>query len=253
MKSRFLDVPFLPSSKVTVCAVSQTDRGVIAALKALQIRVIEITPNLLLPKPVNSHTDMLLHHAGKDKIFVSGEFEYVKELRELGFVTEKTDKQFSDKYPDDIQLNIVNLNGMIFCNEKYCVNNVTRYYKKEGYLFKNIAQGYSKCSTCIVNNKAVITSDDSIYNAALNSGIDVLKIRCGFIDLPGYDYGFIGGASGLIDKNLLAFTGNIKLHPDYEKIKLFTDFYEVDIISLTDNNLNDIGGIIPLMESSEEK
>ena len=49
-------------------------------------------------------------------------------------------------------------------------------------------------------------------------GIDVLLISPGYIDLPGLDYGFIGGASGLIGKNKLFFTGRLNAHPDYNRI-----------------------------------
>lgn len=58
------------------------------------------------------------------------------------------------------------------------------------------------------------------------------------------DYGFIGGATGLIDNNTLAVNGDINSHPDSEQIKLFCHKYNVDIISLKDDKLVDIGTII---------
>ena len=76
--------------------------------------------------------------------------------------------------------------------------------------------------------------------------MDVLLIRQGYIELPGVDYGFIGGSSFKVNKNTLAFTGNIKLHPDYNNIKSFAHNHNVELLSLTENTMIDIGSIIPI-------
>ena len=75
-------------------------------------------------------------------------------------------------------------------------------------------------------------------------GIDVLKISHGHIELRNLDYGFIGGATGLIDNNTLAVNGDINSHPDSEQIKAFCNKYNVDIVPLKDSNIVDIGTII---------
>ena len=62
----------------------------------------------------------------------------------------------------------------------------------------------------------------------------------------GVDYGFIGGSSFKYNRNTLVFTGNIKLHPDYESIKSFAQNYNVELLSLTENTMIDIGSIIPI-------
>ena len=90
---------------------------------------------------------------------------------------------------------------------------------------------------------SIITSDMSVYDKAGKKGVDVLLIEKGHIDLNGYDYGFIGGASGLISKNKLAFTGNVKLYPDYEAIKNFCNDRGVEIISLSEKKLYDYGSL----------
>lgn len=56
--------------------------------------------------------------------------------------------------------------------------------------------------------------------------------------------GFIGGASGLINKNLLCFNGDIKTHPDYENINSFCKNVGVEVYSLNKGMLKDIGSII---------
>ena len=64
------------------------------------------------------------------------------------------------------------------------------------------------------------------------------------IELRKLDYGFIGGATGLIDNSTLAVNGDINSHPDSEQIKVFCHKYNVDIIPLKDGKLVDIGTII---------
>ena len=116
---------------------------------------------------------------------------------------------------------------------------------KENLKIINANQGYTKCSTCIVNENAIITSDKSIYKSCRNE-MDVLLIRKGYIELPGTDYGFIGGSSFKYNRNTLVFTGNIELHPDYESIKSFAQNHNVELLSLTENTMIDIGSIIPI-------
>ena len=57
----------------------------------------------------------------------------------------------------------------------------------------------------------------SIYKKLTRYGIDVLLIRPGYIELPGYPYGFIGGTNGNLSKDIIVFSGSLKEHPDYEK------------------------------------
>ena len=64
------------------------------------------------------------------------------------------------------------------------------------------------------------------------------------IELKGYDYGFIGGA-GFYDSGKVYFFGNIKNHPDYDKIKEFIK-YNNSIIEIIcqDMPITDIGGAV---------
>ena len=47
----------------------------------------------------------------------------------------------------------------------------------------------------------------------------MLLISSGDIKLEGYDYGFIGGASGKISDNTVVFFGNAEMHPYYSSIR----------------------------------
>ena len=113
----------------------------------------------------------------------------------------------------------------------------------------NVNQGYTKCSVCAVSDKAFITDDKSIYKALKNAEYDVLEVEKGSVALDGYDYGFIGGACCKISKDVLAFFGNAKAHKCYEDIKAFCKNYNVDLLSLDNKRLCDIGSFIPIFEN----
>lgn len=104
-------------------------------------------------------------------------------------------------------------------------------------------QGYSKCSTCVVSQNAIITADTGIYKAAESNGIEVLCINNDGIHLRSGRIGFIGGVSGLIDKGTLAFNGDINRHSDSNIIKDFCKNKNVEIVCLKDGELEDIGTI----------
>ena len=108
----------------------------------------------------------------------------------------------------------------------------------------NVRQGYTKCSCVVVDGSSVITSDPGIHSVLSRlEGVSVLKVRPGFISLPGFDTGFIGGASGLLNGKLV-FNGDLSLHPDYEAIKAFTRERDVPIVHFEGYTLADIGSIV---------
>jgi 2-hydroxy-3-keto-5-methylthiopentenyl-1-phosphate phosphatase len=45
---------------------------------------------------------------------------------------------------------------------------------------------------------------------------------------------------------MLAVNGNIKLHPDFEKIIEFCKKYDVEVVSLNNGEIVDVGSIIPV-------
>ena len=69
----------------------------------------------------------------------------------------------------------------------------------------------------------------------------------GFVELCGYEYGFIGGASAYIpEEKTLLFLGDITKHPDFEKIMDFCEKIAVKVKWIDNLPLKDIGGIVKL-------
>jgi len=235
----------LPKRKVLVALISSGVENIRAGLFDLGITAIEVKPSSKLQKPVSAHADMLMHHIGGKKIFLAKEQDYLyNELKKIGFLPEYIEEDLDENYPFDIALNALRIGDKLFCKAGYTAKGI-----KENIKVIDISQGYAKCSTCIISEKAIITADLNIANAARQNGIDVLVISSGGIKLSGYDYGFIGGCCGLIDKNTLLFTGDISRLADYQNIVTFTQKHQV-IMKCLQGELVDIGGIIPLVEEN---
>lgn len=242
---KFLTKPNIPCAKVKLCAIASGFPEVRAALLIRGIEVIEVAPLDTLQKPVKSHADMQMHDLGKGRVVVaSGAEKLAADLKSYGFNVE--DQALKEKYPDDIALNCFCINNKLFCKKENTSKYLLNYYQSIGGEAVDIKQGYAKCSTAIINSSSVITADVSIAEAAKRHGLDVLKIHSGGILLPGYGTGFIGGCCGLISQTELAFTGRISSHIDSESITLFCRARGIKVVELTNSELIDIGGILPL-------
>lgn len=112
-----------------------------------------------------------------------------------------------------------------------------------GMSFIDVPQGYTKCSTLVVDENSIVTSDRGIGKKCSAAGLEVLLISQGHIELPGFRYGFIGGASGRIESTII-FEGDLSAHPDHEAIVAFIRSKGLDIEYNKDMPLTDIGSIV---------
>jgi hypothetical protein len=111
----------------------------------------------------------------------------------------------------------------------------------------DIKQGYTKCSISVVDENAIITADIGIAREAEKRGIEALLIEPSQgILLPGLDYGFIGGSSGLLDRDIWPVYGDARKLVSFPSIYDFLSKKNIKILSLSDGNVVDLGGIIPL-------
>ena len=238
--------PNFPQNKVTFALVGQEYREITDALKKLSIYVIEIKKNNLFPSMEACHADLRAHHLGGNEIVVYKEdTELASALRDRGFFVYEAENELCGSYPKSASLNAARIGNILLCNAKNLDGAILKYAQQNSLKIVDCKQGYSRCATCIVSKNAVITSDKSVYKS-LSPYLDVLLISQGSIGLGNTQDGLIGGASALIDKNTLAFCGNIKPHPDYESIEKFLKKHNVTAVCLTNERLLDIGSIIVL-------
>lgn len=239
--------PNLPQNKVTCVAVNALAGEAVKKIRSLGIEVFEIKPDLRLPKPVNSHADIQLLHIGKNVFFCHKGFDVVGESMSK-FSFKEIAGDIGNEYPHDVLLNCTFIADKLICNPQTVAPEVLRYADSCGYTLIPVKQGYARCSVCVANNNAIITDDKSVFSAAQNFFDDVLFVSKGSVRLDGYNYGFIGGCCGKLDKKTVAFNGTVESHSDHNSIYDFMQRNNLNILELSKQPLSDIGGIIPLTE-----
>ncbi|NFA59402.1 hypothetical protein K8O96_13200 [Clostridium sporogenes] len=212
-------------------------------LEKRNIKVILCPSSHLLYPAVCGHPDMLLHIIDNKTIIAHKNIdkEFVQSLKNLGINVILSRKSLENKYPEDIMLNALNIRDIFMHKLKYTDPNLLSLIKHKKLL--NINQGYSKCSTAIVSQNAVMTSDIKIEKLLKKNDIDVLLLPPGDIILPGLDYGFIGGTCGLLDNNILAFYGDLNMYTYGNKVANFLKKHNVKPIFLSKGKLIDRGSI----------
>lgn len=192
---------------------------------------------------ISYHADISLCHVGGKRFVTSADtYEYyVKSLEGAEII--KGEAEVKSPYPYDAAYSAAVFGKIAVSNERITDKVLLDILKSE-FTFVNVRQGYAKCGICPISEDAVITEDEGIYRA-LSDYADVLLIQKGFVNLEGYSYGFIGGASGLIGPGKLFFNGSIEKHPDYFKIADFLEKHSVSAVTLP-GELTDVGSIIAI-------
>lgn len=155
------------------------------------------------------------------------------------------EKEFFPEYPKNAAFCAVALDGLLLHRLDLTSPVILEAAKKRGMRLVNCRQGYAKCSTVIVDPRSVITSDAGITAALAATGISVLTVAPGFVLLPGYPTGFIGGASGRVGDEIV-FNGDLSNHPDHTRIRDFIEARGLRVRHFPGLPLRDIGSIIEL-------
>lgn len=244
MNNMFLDNPNLPSCDVTDVLVSDSDNGLINALADMGINSLKMCKSVNLDPFCANHSDILAYHIGKGRFIVD---ETAVNALNNYYVSDIVNV-FSP-YPNDCILNAADIGDYIICNSKITHKSIFKSAEKQNKQIINVNQGYAKCSVCIVKRNTVITDDASIYQECSKiDGIAVLFVSKGSVALQGQNYGFLGGASGLLGKNKLFFNGDLTYHKDYLAIKHFLSYHNVKYIDIKNKPLTDVGSIIPIKQ-----
>lgn len=212
-------------------------------------RPIKLPRSRALAEAIASHPDTLLfYHEGR--IITSADYcdeaAYVfSDIRELhpDIKISFTADSFGKKYPHDVPFNSIVLKNKLFAKADTLSEAIKSYAAEQCLCIVNTRQGYPACATLALNSNEVITADKGLAEIYKSEGIAVTLIESGDISLPPYDYGFIGGASGVFDGRVYFF-GDYKKHKSASLIESAILRAGLTPISLSDEPLSDLGGII---------
>ena len=228
----------------------------LSKLKKEGFTPILMPPADYLDMPVASHTDMLLF-IGFGRLFCH--VSYYKKNKELidsiisisKLLLTLSDEETGNKYPRDVLFNACLVNNKLICNKKSVSSLILECAQEVNCQIINVPQGYTKCSICPVSEDAIITADKTIAESCRGFGIDALLIREGDISLPPYSFGFIGGTAGIYQDKIF-FCGSLDTHKDAKIIREFCKKHKKNVLSLSQEGLQDVGSIFFIGDEWEE-
>lgn len=186
--------------------------------------LILIADDMRYGRAVESHADLRMCKAG-GRLFFQG-------------------SPSGPSYPNNAAMCAVALDGFLIHRLDITDDSILKYCRSLGYRLVNVRQGYTRCSCVVVDGKSLITSDPGIYSAlSAIPELDVLRIQDSHVALPSFPTGFIGGASGVVDGELI-FNGDLSRHPDFEAICDFVTARGLKLRYFPEYCLTDIGSII---------
>lgn len=199
----------------------------------------------MLYHPVNTHPDMQIHFASEKIAFVApAAYKYYCDILPAGIKLISGENDPQKVYPGDCAYNIATIGKNAVGNFEFADKKIVEYYYQNNYNFINTKQGYTKCNLCVTGENSAVTEDENLFKVLTAAGINVLKLKAGEISLAGFDYGFIGGASGFIKKNKLAFFGDFSKCSYYNELKNFLKSQNVEFVTLSKIPPTDYGSIL---------
>lgn len=228
-------------------------------IKSLGYEIIENGFNLNTYDEIASHPDIYYLKIG-DMVFSAPEKKGV-----LPFNTVSCTTPIGMEYPTDIPYNVCIVGNNAIHNFKYTDNIVKFYLERHEYNLINVEQGYSNCSTCVLDDNSCITSDIGIAKALMDNGIDTLYVcepdiklkerlsklfkddkRMAFIDSK--MQGFIGGALVRLGDTVVLF-GDVSNLVNGTKIMRFIEKKGLKFHHFEGLDIVDYGGVLEVNEN----
>ena len=226
------------------CIVNTEDKEIIDFLSQAGYECAPVIVSDRVSTPISAHSDVLYRKIDNNTIIASScqkaNFAY---LEACGYNVSAFD-ELSVGYKTESFLNFIINSKYIIKNPNTALNLDDKHTADKKII--NVKQGYTSCSVLQVTEQAYITDDENIYNVLSDNNIACLKIKKGDIELNGYDYGFIGGASVKLDENNILFFGDISDAMDKNNVIDFLNNYGVTAVFINGKKLKDIGSALIL-------
>ncbi len=204
---------------------------------------------ILVPKDdrfesrTSSHPDLVISIIDDTLIIdENADTNIYKQLDDLGVPYVVGTSKLSAVYPQDIAYNAVITKDFFIHNLDYTDSLLAMHSSHTHKKLIQVKQGYTKCSTVIVNDNTVITADQGIYKAVKDQ-MNALLIQPGHVLLGGKDNGFLGGASASFEDTIV-FHGDLSQHPDFLRITEFLEASHKSLLYFKEFPLTDIGSVL---------
>ena len=226
--------------KDTIIISSLVNDDITTELDKIGIQYIKGGKSSNIDNETAYHPDMLFYPLQNGEILV--EKGFVHNL-DTFFKIKESKTKLLGKYPFDCRFNCFTAGNKLICG-KGVAEEIKDDAQNAALDIVYVNQGYSACSTAKLNNDAFICSDIGIYKTLTYLGFDAIFVESEGIALNGYNCGFIGGCVLYTNKDIIAFSGCIENHKQYNDIKSFCANYNISAYSLSKSRLYDYGGFI---------
>ena len=220
-------------------------------LKYLGYELVPIQKSNNVYPEISSHVDIFTTKIGDTLVVEKSQFEdltFMLKKSEYNIVCGK--EQIEMHYPDDIKYNVAIIGNYAVHNFKYTDKKVLKLLQEGGYELIDVEQGYTNCSIAVIDNTSVITTDKKIADRLRANNLSVLLLDytpdIKLLDEHGrYSSmeGFIGGAIGKVDNNIIIFGDLEKIDKDGQIRKFITDRH-LTIVEFNGLDVIDYGGIL---------
>ena len=242
--------PYIPTQKPRYVIIDyRASEEILNYLKKLNIEPIKSIKCNELHEPVAGHPDMVIFPIDfKTFVAAPNVYDYYRNvLGSLGIKVIKGGKTLSRNYPEDIAYNVARIGRYALHNTKY-TDQVLKYYLEEaGIQFIHVNQGYTKCSIAPVSDNKALTSDFLIHEKLITYNIDCMYIDPKVVYLKGYNNGFIGGCTGLINEKIFLSTGKIFDENISVSLREFIQSSGYIYDEASKQQITDLGTLIPII------
>ncbi|HOA19920.1 MAG TPA: hypothetical protein PK516_03835 [Sedimentibacter sp.] len=242
--------PYIPTQKPRYVIIDyRASEEILNYLKKLNIEPIKSIKCNELHEPVAGHPDMVIFPIDfKTFVAAPNVYDYYRNvLGSLGIKVIKGGKTLSRNYPEDIAYNVARIGRYALHNTKY-TDQVLKYYLEEaGIQFIHVNQGYTKCSIAPVSDNKALTSDFLIHEKLISYNIDCMYIDPKVVYLKGYNNGFIGGCTGLINEKIFLSTGKIFDENISVSLREFIQSSGYIYDEASKQQITDLGTLIPII------
>lgn len=239
--------PHLPVNNPRAVIINpNVNSEIISFFEEREIDIIFSKKAESIDSSVAYHPDIQIAHIDGGLYVAAPEFfdYYNEKLSPYGVDVIKGNRAIQSNYPGDVAYNVLRVGKTSFANinatDEVCLFHLDNSNAK----IINVPQGYAKCNVCVVDENSIITSDASISKKATENNVNVLNINTSEIKLQGFEYGFIGGASFMLNNKTLCFLGDISHHTDYDKILDFLKIRNIEPLMISSEKAEDFGSVI---------
>ncbi|CAM3648630.1 DUF6873 domain-containing protein [Hathewaya histolytica] len=215
-------------------------------LETLNKNILKVPELDILYPSIKGHPDILINIIDNKSILVHKDIQmdFIQLLESKNLKVLYTENSLEATYPKDIIINALSTEEFFIHNLNF--TDKTLLKKNMHKKLISVNQGYTKCSTALVNKNSIITSDVTIAKNLKENNFNVLLIPPGDIILEGLNYGFIGGTCGLVEDNVLAFYGDLNYYAYGREVLKFLKECKVEPLFLRKSKLIDRGSILSI-------